>query len=108
MLLLWEKVPVMRTKIVRILEVALVIVGMLSLQACFERQYYGSPGYGYASGYAPNRYGPSYYPPEYSYEPAYRQPENRGYESRRHEAHEEREEHERDEGNERHDRGHRG
>ena len=97
----------MKTKIVRALEVILIVGATLSLQACFEREYYGGPDYGYASGYAPYRYGPSYYYPRpYSYAPAYGNRENWGYESRRREAHEEHEEHEHHEGHEHHD--HRG
>ena len=94
----------MKIRILRIVEASMLLIGILGLQACFERSYYGQPAYGpdYYSepaynGYA---YGPTYY---YAPQPVYRQPVYRG-ESPREERREEREEHEHHEAHEHHDR----
>ena len=93
----------MKIRILRIVEASMLLIGILGLQACFERSYYGQPAYGpdYYSGpaYSPYAYGPSYY---YAPQPEYRQPVYR--ESPREERREEREEHEHHEAHEHHDR----
>jgi hypothetical protein len=51
----------MRSKTFLILRALLLIVGMLTLQACFEEER--GPGYGYGPGHgygAENSYGPRY------------------------------------------------
>jgi hypothetical protein len=89
----------MSNKILRIVEASMLLVGILGLQACFERQYYGQPGYGggpaYYSqpAYSPYAYGPTYYAPQPEYrQPVYRQEGPR--QEQREERREEREEHE--------------
>ena len=81
----------MKSKIVTLAKGLVLMLAMVTLQACFERQYYSQPEYGY---------GPAYYQqPVYAYQPVYRPApvyryEAPRYESRQHEAREEREEHE--------------
>jgi hypothetical protein len=96
----------MRSKILRIIQTSMLLVGLCALSGCFERQYYSSPGYGYGPAYSSYGYGPAYYPREYSYAPAYRpvyRPAYRydgggrawiAHERAEHEEHEEHEHHE--------------
>jgi hypothetical protein len=94
----------MKSKILRIIQTSMLVVGVCALSGCFERQYYGgapgytygSPGYAYAPAYAtPYRYGRYYsYAPEYHsfYRPEYRYEGGGrawvGHERAEHEAHE--------------------
>lgn len=96
----------MKSRLLAIVQASMLFLAVGGLSACFERQYYGGPGYAAGPAYsAPYRYGPAYYPPTYSYAPEYRpayRPDTRydgggrawiGHERAEHEEHEEHEHH---------------